>query len=70
MATTSFSITGMHCESCKGLIEDVVMDVPGVMSCSVNQETNSGTIEHSESFNFGDLVKEIEALGPYRIAKI
>ncbi|MCC6563750.1 heavy-metal-associated domain-containing protein [Candidatus Uhrbacteria bacterium] len=43
---TKFNITGMHCASCKALIEDACLDIPGVSSCRVDLATNVATVEH------------------------
>lgn len=70
MTTTNFTITGMHCDSCKALIEDMARDVPGVESCAVNQEQHTGKIEHDERFDFTAFAKEIGTLGKYTVVKI
>lgn len=38
------SITGMSCASCSARIEKVLSGLPGVLSASVNQATESGTV--------------------------
>lgn len=67
---TTFKVTGMHCESCKALIEDVANEVGGVQSCTVDQITGSGIIEHDDSFDFATFAKEIEGLDTYTVEKI
>lgn len=67
---TNIKITGMHCPSCKTLLEDVIHDVPGVNSCMIDAEKHVGTIEHDDSFNFDNVVKEVANLDKYTIAKI
>ena len=67
---TLFTITGMHCVSCKSLIEEVCREVPGVASCTVNPETNTGVVTHDESFQASTLRQEIEALGSYRVTMV
>lgn len=70
MSTTTISISGMHCASCKALIEDVAGEMPGVTSCSVDVAAGRGVIEHDERFNLHDLAKEIESLGEYRVSAV
>lgn len=67
---TTISIQGMHCASCKTLIEDVASDVPGVQSCTVDPATGNGVIEHDESFDFTNFAKEIATLDKYTVQKI
>ena len=67
---TNIKITGMHCASCKSLIEDVASEVPGVASCLVDAETGNGVIQHDESFDFAALKEAITSLDKYTVEKI
>jgi copper chaperone CopZ len=58
---TKFVITGMHCTSCKVLIEDVCGDVPGVAMCQVDLKTNVATVEHQA--DVAVIKGEIQKLG-------
>lgn len=60
-------VVGMHCNSCKMLIEDVCQSMKGVESCSVDLESGKMAIEYSEGFDPELLKKEIEALGQYKV---
>lgn len=66
MITTKLKIAGMHCASCKALIEDVCSDVPGVRSCDVDAATEMATVEHDDTLNPAVLIGEIRSLGDYR----
>ena len=66
---TKIKITGLHCASCKVLLEDVAQDVPGVQSCTIDATTGIGNIEHDDSFNFDALVQEVAGLNKYAIEK-
>ncbi len=68
--TTTLKITGMHCASCKSLIEDVCGDVKGVRSVSVDPRTGMATIDHDETLDPAVLVKEIRGLGDYGAAVV
>ncbi len=63
----TITITGMHCGSCKALIEDVAGDVPGVVSCTLDMATGKTDVEYTDTLNWDDLKKEIEAAGAYRV---
>lgn len=71
MKTMKFKLSGLHCASCKGLIEDVVRDVPDVQSAQVDSEASSLTIEHGASFEPQTLMDEVVGLGAgYAIEKL
>lgn len=65
---TTFAIKGMHCVSCKALIEDVASEIPGVVSCTVDVAAERADVEHDESFDAERMRKDIEALGDYRVS--
>lgn len=64
---TLLSIQGMHCASCKTLIEDVIRETPHVTSCDVDFQTGRAVIEHDAPLDIGHLTKEIASLGDYRV---
>ena len=64
---TTLMIQGTHCHSCKGLIEDVAKDVPGVKSCIVDFKTGKTEIEYDTPATLAKVKKEIEALGKYKV---
>ncbi len=59
---TTIAIEGMHCGSCKTLIEDVAKDVPGVVSCEVDIALGRADIEHTADFHASEFVEEIANL--------
>jgi len=63
MLTTKLKIKGMHCASCKALVESVCRDVQGVQSCDVDVETGVATIIHDEIFEIERIKKGIIELG-------
>lgn len=67
---TTLRITGLHCASCKALIEDVATDIPGVTSAVVDSEKMTATIEHEDSILPETLRQEIENLGEYKASII
>lgn len=70
MLRTTLKIKGMHCESCKFLLEDVCSDMPGVVSCDANVEGGTLTIEHEQPIDHGALKKEIEDLKEYTVEEV
>lgn len=66
----NLTIRGMHCGSCKALIEDVVKDIPGVSACVVDYEHGTAAVEHDGSVAFERVRGEIAALGDYQIALV
>lgn len=64
---TTIAITGMHCHSCKVLMESVCREIVGVRSCHVDFSTGKTEIEHDEPVDWEALKKEIESLGAYHV---
>ncbi|MBI4098782.1 MAG: heavy-metal-associated domain-containing protein [Candidatus Magasanikbacteria bacterium] len=64
---TTYTITGMHCASCKELIEDVCRELPGVTSCAVDFATGSAHVTHDASFDGRSFKKAVAELGEYGI---
>lgn len=65
--TTNLEIKGMHCGSCKVLIEDVCKDIEGVTSCVVDVQGESAVVEHDSSVDTEKLVTEVSSLGDYKV---
>ncbi len=71
MNTTIFKIKGMHCDSCKALIEDVASEVAGVSHATVNIAAKVLTVEHDTKFTDAMLINHINELGAgYELQKI
>lgn len=64
---TTITIQGTHCKACKALIEDVCSDFKEIASCAVDFATGKTDIEHTDRLNWGDLKKEIESVGNYKV---
>ncbi|XOU94016.1 MAG: cation transporter [Candidatus Kerfeldbacteria bacterium] len=64
---TTISIKGMHCSSCKALIEDICQDIEGVESCNVDESTDKALINHKENLDLQILKKEIEDGNEYQV---
>ncbi|MEK6863349.1 MAG: heavy metal-associated domain-containing protein [Nanoarchaeota archaeon] len=66
---TILLIKGMHCKSCKMLIEDACSEIAGVKSCSVDFKAGKMVVEHDGTLDLKKLKKEIEGLGKYKITE-
>lgn len=64
---TIITIKGMHCESCKVLIEDTCKDIKGIKSFKVDFKTGKTEIEHAKPIDLNAVKKEIENLGDYKV---
>ncbi len=63
-----FPIVGMHCASCKALIEDIVGDVDGVSEVSVNYAAEKMTVSYDESkVGIENLKKAVASAGSYQL---
>lgn len=63
---TMLSIKGMHCESCKILIEEVCAEIKGVKSCIVDVKKGTVIIDHDKA-DVNAIKIEIEKLGKYKV---
>ncbi len=63
-----FPIVGMHCASCKTLIQEAVSELDGVKSVTVNYATEKMNIEYDESkVSFDQLKKTVADQGSYQL---
>lgn len=68
MKKTTFPIIGMHCASCKALIEEVVGDTKGISSVKVNYATEKMTVEYDETkLTIDDLKQAVASAGSYKL---
>lgn len=68
--TTTLNIAGMHCASCKALIEDACSDIAGVTSCTVDVADGKAVVEHDGSVDAQKLISAISALGTYQATAV
>lgn len=63
-------IAGMHCASCKSLVEDVCNETAGVKNCVVELETGLVSIEADDGLDLPTLIEEIKQLDEkYQVEK-
>ena len=59
----TFAVTGMSCASCAISVENFLNNQQGIFNANVNYANASVSIEHSQSLNYDQLKKEIQARG-------
>ncbi len=64
---TTLTVKGMHCQSCKVLIEDVCSEIVGVKSCTLDFKSGKLVVEHDIGVDMKKVKKEIEGSGDYRV---
>ena len=69
-SSMKIAIRGMHCASCKALIEDVCKDIPGIISCDVAQEQGAASLTHNGTVTFARVKQELENLGDYSVDEL
>lgn len=67
---TTYTITGMHCASCKELIEEVCGELPGVQSCTVDASTGVARVEHDGSLTTRSFQEALAQLGDYTVKEV
>lgn len=66
----SFPIIGMHCASCKLLIEKVVGEMDGIESVMVNFATEQMRVEYDDTkTNLEEIARAVSKAGPYKLVK-
>lgn len=68
--TTHLKIIGMHCASCKTLIEEVARESAGVTGCEVDLAAGTARIDHDTPEALAAAVRGLEALGEYGIETV
>lgn len=63
----TLTIKGMHCASCKEVIEDVVKEAKGVTDCVVDVAKGTAAVTFEGTVDWNALKKEIEGLGSYKV---
>jgi copper chaperone CopZ len=58
--TTTFQLSGLHCESCKKISERRVKKIEGVTEATTNVETGDLNIGGNRSIDKAEIVKALE----------
>ncbi len=58
--TTNFTLTGLHCESCKKISEKRVKKIEGVTEATTDIETGELTISGGRAITKEEVVKALE----------
>ncbi|HIH37768.1 heavy metal transporter [Candidatus Woesearchaeota archaeon] len=71
MARIKLEVKGMHCKSCKMLIQDVLEDEGAqVISMKIDEKKQVGIITVETDKDPGILSKAIEAEGDYKVTRV
>jgi copper chaperone CopZ len=61
---TTLTVTGMHCNACKKLIESELSEITGVETISVDLTGSTASVEHDDQkINQQTLIDKITELG-------
>lgn len=63
MQTVILKIKGMSCDHCKGAVEGILREVPGVASAVVNLAVGEAVVEMSTQVRHEDLVAAVDEVG-------
>ncbi|MFH0804614.1 MAG: heavy metal-associated domain-containing protein [Patescibacteria group bacterium] len=64
---TIISVQGMHCPSCKFLLEDACKELPQVQDCNADFMNGQVEIEHTPDLDWRALQAKVEQLGQYTV---
>lgn len=68
-ATAVFTVTGMHCGSCSGLIDDELADLPGVTKSVTDAAAGQSTVTYNPAAVTADtIVRTITDAGDFTAA--
>jgi copper chaperone CopZ len=62
-STLELTISGMHCGSCALLIDDVLADLPGVLTSTTSSKTQRSIVTHDNRATPGEITAAIAELG-------
>lgn len=60
MKNLTFIITGMHCPSCKKLVENRIKKIPGVNQVDVNVEKGLAQVTAEREIEKTEIIKSLE----------
>ena len=60
--TKTFAVTGMHCEHCRGRVEEVINDIKGIAG-SVNLRKNELTVSYAEDVADEIIISRLQRAG-------
>jgi copper chaperone len=61
--TLELTISGMHCGSCALLIDDVLADLPGVLTSATSSKTQRSSVTHDQRTTPAEIAATITELG-------
>jgi len=70
MSSINLEIKGMHCKSCKMLVEDILDDLGvKIISFDVNEKKQLGKLNVETELPESEIIKAIENEGDYVVSK-
>jgi copper chaperone CopZ len=62
-STLELTISGMHCGACALLIDDVLADLPGVLTSTTSTKTHSRVVTHEQRATPAEIAAAVAELG-------
>ena len=63
MTTATFSVPGIHCNSCALMIQEIGTEFPDIGKTDVDTEKKTVTIEYGDGLDLDAWKQEIEGMG-------
>ena len=63
MTTHRLQVSGMHCASCPLLIDDFLLDVPGVQSARTDLKSGVASVETGSEVTVEQLLQAVQQAG-------
>ena len=63
ISKSTFIVKGMSCASCVGRVEKAILDIPGVISASVNLANGQATVSYLEDVRLADIKNAVKNAG-------
>ncbi len=64
---TELTVDGIHCTSCKVLIEDICSEFKEIKKCDVDVKKRKVVLEHDSKLDLLKIKKGIESVGEYKV---
>lgn len=62
-STLELTISGMHCGACALLIDDVLADLPGVLTSTTSTKTQRSVVTHDQRATPAEIAAAVAELG-------
>jgi len=65
---TTLHIKGMHCESCKALIEEVLPEIKGITKVTADFKKGTALVEHTSPLDKKKIQEQLKTIGEYTLS--